>query len=199
MSACTSAAIDGIIAAFDVSPAELSASRLSNEKLLQLCAAFDRDGVVVLQDVLPHFVLDHIAPQLDFAAAHYVATDKGIERGPQGGFPRDPLAPGLQICSGLPRQAPWVHKEIVANPIIEQVVAAVMGGDIFLRYYNCNSSCPGSGRQMIHQDAAHAWKTEDEAAAASESWPHRVTRVFVNFGVDDGLGRIVALYHCSPA
>ena len=63
----------------------------------------------------------------------------------------------------------------------------------------CNSSCPGSGRQMIHQDAAHAWKTEDEAAAASESWPHRVTRVFVNFGVDDGLGRIVALYHCSPA
>ena len=169
-----------------VTAAETAAGALDPPKLERLRRAFEADGVVVLCDVIPHPVLDHIATQLDFAAAHYVATDKGHERGAQGGFPRDGSRPGLQICSGIARQAPWVCPELVANPIIEQVAQAVLGLDseIFIRYFNCNSSCPGSGAQMIHQDAGHAWQTEEAAAAAGEVFPHRATRIFVNFGVD---------------
>jgi ectoine hydroxylase-related dioxygenase (phytanoyl-CoA dioxygenase family) len=37
---------------------------------------------------------------------------------------------------------------------------------------------------MIHADQAWDWLTHEEAEAAGESWPHRTTRIFCNFGVD---------------
>lgn len=175
--------MEGILTA-SVTPAELHAGALSQEKLEAVVRRFATDGVVVLLEVLPHAVLDNIATALDHAAAHYVASDKGYERGPQGGFPRDPDRPGLQICAGIPRQFPWVVPELVSNGVIEQVVQAVLGGDVFMRYFNCNSSCPGSGMQMVHADQQWDWCSRDEAKAAGEEWPHRTTRVFVNFGVD---------------
>jgi hypothetical protein len=175
--------MDGVLTE-PVTAAELAAGALDDSKLQRVAARFASDGVVVLTGVLPHRVLDHIAVALDSAAAHYVASDKGYERGPQGGFPRDPALPGLQICAGLPRQSPWIVPELVANGVIEQVAQAVLGGEIFMRYFNCNTSCPGSGTQMIHADQAWDWLTREEAEAAGESWPHRTTRIFCNFGVD---------------
>ena len=167
-----------------VTPGERNAGALAPAKLERLLSRWDEDGVLVLEDLLSHELLDTIARQLDFAAAHYVATDKGHERGPQGGYPRETGRPGLQICSGLPRQAPWVVPELVANPILEQIAARILGGEVFIRYFNCNSSCPGSGVQMIHQDAGHAWAGRAEAEAAGQAYPPRTTRIFVNFGVD---------------
>jgi ectoine hydroxylase-related dioxygenase (phytanoyl-CoA dioxygenase family) len=168
-----------------VTPQEQRAGALEPGKLARLLGRWNEDGVVVLENVLPHAVLDTIAPQLDLAAAHYVASDKGHERGPQGGFVRDSGRAGLQICSGLPRQSPWVFHELVSNPILEQIAQSILGAEVFIRYYNCNSSCPGSGAQMIHQDTTgHAWGSRAEAAAVGEAYPHRTTRIFVNFGVD---------------
>ena len=49
------------LAAFAASPAELESGGLGPAKLAALTAAFDRDGVVIMHDVLPHSILDHIA------------------------------------------------------------------------------------------------------------------------------------------
>ena len=167
-----------------VTPAEWEQGALEAPKLERLAQSFLDDGVVIIENVLSHSMLDHIAEMLDYAAAVYIGEDKGYERGAQGGFPREPERPGLQICSGLPRQAPWITPELASNPIIEQCAQEFLRGEVFIRYFNCNTSCPGSGTQMIHADQDWAWTTAAAAAEAGEAFPHRCTRIFVNFGVD---------------
>ena len=145
-----------------VTPAEWEQGALEAPKLERLAQSFLDDGVVIIENVLSHSMLDHIAEMLDYAAAVYIGEDKGYERGAQGGFPREPERPGLQICSGLPRQAPWITPELASNPIIEQCAQEFLRGEVFIRYFNCNTSCPGSGTQMIHADQDWAWTTAAE-------------------------------------
>ena len=136
----------------------------------------------VVEDAIPERVLDHLAYRLDFDAAHQVASEqKYQERGVFGHG-------HLQL--GVPRCAPWVHGEVVANPILEQLAAAVLG-PCFLGFYNGNTNTPQSGAafdnhsQPMHADGDWVWKNEAEAAAAGVPWPPPATGVVMNFGVDD--------------
>ena len=47
----------------------------------------------------------------------------------------------LHLQLNLPRCHPYVHPEIVANPIIEQVAGAVLHGLVYIRYINGNTAC----------------------------------------------------------
>jgi hypothetical protein len=66
--------------------------------------------------------------------------------GPQGGFVRESTErSGLQVYAGLPRFAEWTRREVVVKSLIEQLTEELLSGQIFPRYYNCNSSdCPNS-------------------------------------------------------
>jgi hypothetical protein len=132
---------------------------------------------VVVEDLIPGPVLDHLAVRLDFDAAHQVTSEqKYAERGVFGHG---------HLQMGLPRCAPWVAEEVVANPIMEQCAAAILG-PCFLGFYNGNTNTPQSDQaQPMHADGDWVWKTEAEAAAAGRSWPPPATGVVMNFGVDD--------------
>ena len=62
---------------------------------------------------------------------------------------------------------------MLANPVVEQVVTRLLGGGVFMRYYNGNTACPGTGHQPLHMDGG-GWsvKSEAEARAAGLAWPH---------------------------
>ena len=72
---------------------------------------------------------------------------------------------------GLRRTAPYVKSELVANPLIESIIIALLGEGAWLGFYNGNVNCPGSGNQPLHLDRPFAWKTEEEATAAGQPWP----------------------------
>ena len=103
-----------------VSEAEWASGGLSPAKLECLARSFARDGAVVLENCLPHAVLDALSRRMDSDAAHQLAESKWKERGPNGA--------GGHLQQGPPRHAPYVHREIVANMFLEQAATAALGG-----------------------------------------------------------------------
>lgn len=103
-----------------VSEAEWASGGLSPAKLQCLARSFARDGAVVLENCLPHAVLDALSRRMDSDAAHQLAESKWKERGPNGA--------GGHLQQGPPRHAPYVHREIVANMFLEQAATAALGG-----------------------------------------------------------------------
>jgi hypothetical protein len=152
-----------------VSAAEVAAGLLQPEKLARVVSAYEADGLCVLCNVIPPTVLDELCHRYDFDAAHrYVSGDpfKGGQKGPA----LNPDYNGnLHLQLNLPRCHPYVRPEIVANPIIEQVAAAVLHGPVFIRYINGNTACPGATYQGLHVD------TQGDAGM----------KLAVNFGVED--------------
>ena len=159
------------VAAMRVSAEEWAAGALADDKIEELVASFDERGLFVLENVVPKDVLDQLAVKMVADAAAIVA---------HGGFAaRGEFGHGhLQL--GQPRMAPHVHPEVVANPIIEQVVVAILRRDARLGFFNGNCAMPSSGVQRLHMDDQWDWHSAEEAAAAGEPWPHRTTSVHVN-------------------
>ena len=52
----------------------------------------------------------------------------------------------------LPYESPFVDEELVANPIVMQIMEALLGQDYICQYFASNTCMPGSGYQDIHSD-----------------------------------------------
>lgn len=76
---------------------------------------------------------------------------------------------------GLRRRAPYVRKDLVANPLIEAIVAEILGEGAWLGFYNGNVNMPGSTYQPLHFDRPFSWRSEEQARAEGEDWPPRAT------------------------
>jgi hypothetical protein len=181
-----------------VTAAEWAAGRISDQnKLERIVAVFRRDGVAVVDNCIPDNVLDEMAARLDHDAAHQIV--RHLSSGPDGrqsqlghlacGLPRNapwvfPVSSGsLAGLSRLvsnaaafgvaaPSHAAPPAQEIVANPIIEQIVVACLDGAAFIRYYNGNCSLPGSTVQGIHMDGAR--RRTERLSARYQPEIHRV-------------------------
>ena len=166
---------------------------LEGPVLARLNATFQRDGIAVLANVVPAHVLDVIARRLDFDAAHQVQQAGLVSKAPRDAG--DFSFAGIHLENGLPRTREHIFPEVLANPIIEQVVVTLLGGPAFIRYYNGNTACPNSDAQDLHMDGG-GWSvpTVAAAAAAGLNWPHEPMKLSVNFGVDD----MVPSNGCAP-
>ena len=154
-----------------VTDAERAAQVLAPEKVEEIVAAFDARGLFVLEDVVPLEVCSQLAVKMLADAAAIVAHGGWSARGEFGHG-------HLQL--GQPRMGPFVHPEVVANSIVEQVVVAILRHDAKLGFFNGNCAMPGSGIQRLHMDDQWDYHSPSEAAAAGEPWPHRTTSVHVN-------------------
>lgn len=76
---------------------------------------------------------------------------------------------------GLRRYAPFVRAELIANPLIESVVAAVLGPRAWLGFYSGNVNLPGSVHQPLHYDRPFSWRTREKAEKDGQSWPPPTT------------------------
>jgi len=86
---------------------------------------------------------------------------------------------------GLRRYAPYVRADMVANPLIECVVAKVINPGAWLGFYNGNVNCPGSTFQPLHFDRPYSWRTPEEAEAAGQSWPPPTTTLSCSLALAD--------------
>lgn len=120
----------------------------------KLLAAMERDGVLVLDQIIDHAPLDALKKRMDRDSVELLAFCESI-----GGNPRD----RGHLQQGPPPFAPYVFPEYVANPLIADALRAILGPDAYCEFYNGNTNCPGSTHQQLHLDAPHA----DSAATAA--------------------------------
>jgi len=86
---------------------------------------------------------------------------------------------------GLRRFAPYVRSDLVANPLIEHVVAAMLGPAAWLGFYNGNVNLPGSTYQPLHYDRPFSWRTKEKAERDGESWPPPTTTLSCSVALTD--------------
>ena len=147
---------------------EVANGALAPDKLRRLVHRFQTDGYVVLGNAVALDALGQLAPRMDSDATQIVAA---------GGQNRGDFGHG-HIQLGPPRVAPFVSAQFVANPLIEQVVAAILGEGAFLSFFNGNCNSPGSGSQKLHRDSS-PW------GDAGPSGPLQATVINVNFSPRD--------------
>lgn len=137
---------------------ERSAEALSPAHLDQAVAAVRDEGFVVLEDIIAHDLLDQLRERMDQDSQRLIAAERW---GGAGGLPG-------HLQQGPPPFAPFVHRDIVANPCVIQVSHALLGDGLFNNFYSGNSNCPGSGTQPLHRDSDHLWPGLEQAHPAAQ-------------------------------
>ena len=132
---------------------ETESRRMSPGRLKQAVEAIRRDGYVVIENAVPHEPLDILREKMDQDSR--VLIDRELWGG------AGQLKGHLQ--QGPPPFAPFVFREIVANPFVIQVNTALLGEGIFNSFYNGNTNCPGSDTQPLHRDGPHLWPGHEPA------------------------------------
>ena len=183
-----------------VTAEEHRAGQISETKLDRLLAQFAQDGFVCLGSLITdEKCLDKLTDGLDLAAAQRVLHARFTEQKEWEEL--------TNLGPLLPRTGEWVDTRVVASPIIEQIVVALLGGAAFIRWYGSNTALPlppvaphlppelaetwaagppGSGMQHMHMDG-HGWSmaSEAEASAYSLPWPHPSFKIFCNIAMTD--------------
>jgi hypothetical protein len=89
---------------------------------------------------------------------------------------------------GLRRFAPYVRPDLVANPLIEHVVAAVLGPAAWFGFYSGNVNLPGSVHQPLHYDRPFSWRTREKAERDGQSWPPPTTTLSCSVALSEIMG-----------
>ena len=142
----------------DPTPAERGAGGLSGAHLAQALAAMRRDGILILQQVIDHAPLDSLKARMDRDSLELLAFCDS-----RGGNPRD----RGHLQQGPPPFAPYVFSDYVANPMVADVLDAILGSGAYCEFYNGNTNCPGSTYQQLHLDAVHESSSATDAAPTS--------------------------------
>ncbi len=130
-----------------ITPQELAEAALTDAQLTQAVQAIRDEGYVILANAIEPAHLDLVRERMAADSQILLAAEKW------GGAGR---IPG-HLQQGPPPFAPYVFRDIVANPWAIQVTTAVLGPGAYNRFYNGNANCPGSGTQPLHADTPHLW------------------------------------------
>ncbi len=150
-----------------VKPKELAAGKLTDKHLKQAVEAIQVEGYVVIDNIINHDHLDILKERMDADSQRLI---KAEHWGGAGG-----LKGHLQ--QGPPPFAPYIFKDIVANPFVIQVTKELLGSGVYNNFYNGNTNCPGSGTQPLHRDGDHLWLNQEV--------PHPTAQVVVNISPQD--------------
>lgn len=120
---------------------------MTDDHLAQALNAIREDGYVVLADVIDHAHLDLLRERMDVDSQKLIAAQKWGGAGQIAGH----------LQQGPPPFAPYIFRDIVANPFAIQVTRALLGDGVYNRFYNGNANTPGSGTQPLHPDGPHLW------------------------------------------
>ncbi|MBI1927798.1 phytanoyl-CoA dioxygenase family protein [Candidatus Poribacteria bacterium] len=130
-----------------ICPEELAKGEMSQIHLDPAVEAIRKEGYVVLENIVSHAHLDILRERMDEDSQKLINAEKW------GGAGR--IKGHLQ--QGPPPFAPYVFRDIVANPFVIQVTKTLLGEGVFNSFYNGNTNSPGSGTQPLHRDGGHLW------------------------------------------
>ena len=162
---------------FEILDEEKKAGTLAPEKLQAIVEQIQTVGYAVLSNLVSKDSCELLAESIQEDVAKIRATGKKTahERFTGEGH--------LQL--GLRRHAPYVKADLVANPITECVVTAVLGSGAWLGFYNGNVNCPGESYQPLHMDRPFSWTTPEQAAEAGKDWPPPATSLGCSIALED--------------
>ena len=152
---------------FNITEGERDRGMLEPAKLAAIATAVATRGFAVVTDLISISTCELLMAsvledaQRVRALGHTTAHEENTGRG------------HLQL--GLRRRAPFVRADLVANPLIENVVAAVLGKGAWFGFYNGNVNMPGSTHQPLHYDRPFSWRTKEKAEKDGQSWPPPTT------------------------
>ena len=150
-----------------VQPEELASEKLTDTHVDRAVQAIRIDGYVVLENIINPEHLDILRERMDADSQILIKAEKW---GGAGG-----LKGHLQ--QGPPPFAPYIFRDIVANPYVIQVTKALLGAGLYNNFYNGNTNCPGSTTQPLHRDGNHLWADQEVA--------HPTAEVVVNISPQD--------------
>jgi ectoine hydroxylase-related dioxygenase (phytanoyl-CoA dioxygenase family) len=130
-----------------ITPQELTVATMTDTHLAQAVKAVREEGYVILADVINHDHLDTVRERMDADSQVLIKAQKWGGAGQIQGH----------LQQGPPPFAPYIFRDIVANPFVLQVSTAVLGEGAYNRFYNGNANTPGSGTQPLHADTPHLW------------------------------------------
>lgn len=152
----------------DVTSEEKENEVLSDAHLQQACDALKTDGFVVLNDVVDHAHLDILHEKMSEDLEKIMAFPVVPHNFVWGNVQQDP-----------PPFAPYVFRDVVANPWVIQVTHAMLGDGVFNDYYSGNSNVPKSKLQPVHTDFGQLWDNLEVAPPPA--------RMAVNVALEDAL------------
>ena len=152
---------------------------------------FDRSGFVVLEDALtaalPTLTGD-LRRLVDLQSVQNVLSGAWPEDIPTSDRSAQGLPPLFHPGHGgatQPRTAPWLIRDLIANPTVEAVVSTIIGPGAALVSLSGNTAFPGCGTQYLHVDSTWRHKSEAAAALAGQPWPLPTTSVVVNWSTEE--------------
>ena len=166
----------------EVNANERDAHNLAGGTLKAAIEAIEVDGYVVLGGVIGFAALDGMRAKLADDTAELL---RRIDRDHASHF-------SGHLSQPMPTSHEFIYSEVVTNPLVIQVTAAMLGAGVHNHFYNCNTNLPGSARQALHRDAPHLGRDPihpttsivvnvcpidvDELNGATELWPgtHRI-------------------------
>ncbi|KAB2109442.1 hypothetical protein AG0111_0g242 [Alternaria gaisen] len=129
------------------SASEVKAGRLNQRNLEIAIRALSRDGLVVLEDMVDHAVLDRLNKKMVQDALELQARKDSPFNYNKGNIQQDP-----------PMTNEWFSDEIYINPIVTQVTSTTLGPGPLLRFMSGNTALPPTASsppasQPTHNDA----------------------------------------------
>jgi hypothetical protein len=152
---------------FSISTEERGRGAILPDKLTQITTAIGSEGYAVVDGLISLETCDLLMASVLEDAASVKALGKPT--------PHEKATGQGHLQLGLRRFAPYVRPDLITNPLIENVVNAVLGSDAWLGFYSGNVNVPGSGHQPLHFDRPFSWKTKEEAEKDGQSWPPPTT------------------------
>ena len=147
----------------DVPEDDRTAGRLSGEALRGAVAALRDDGYVVLNDVVDPGHLDVLHERMIADLDALRARPDAPYNWNAGNLQQDP-----------PPFPPYLFGDVLLNPFVISVTAAVLGTGVKNVMYSGNTALPGDQRQPVHVDVGHLWPTDVLEA------PHPAAQLVVN-------------------
>jgi ectoine hydroxylase-related dioxygenase (phytanoyl-CoA dioxygenase family) len=147
-------------------PEETAQECFEAENLNRAVEAVQKDGFVVINNVIDHAHLDILRERMEADLVKVKALPIVPHNFVWGNIQQDP-----------PPQAEFVFRDVVANPFVCQVTSTMLGAGAFNSYMSGNSNVPGSNLQRVHVDAGQLWPNLKTA--------HPVARLAVNLALDD--------------
>ena len=129
-----------------MSPEELVNGEMSETHLNQAVHAIREDGYVILAEVISHAHLDLLHEKMEEDLRTLMTASV---------LPANFIKHHLQ--QDPPPFAPYVFRDIVANPWVIQVTRKILGEGLFNSHYTGNTNCPGSSTQPVHVDNGQLW------------------------------------------
>jgi hypothetical protein len=119
---------------------------LSGERIAIALRTIRDSGLLLLEDLHDPAQIGELRAAYDAQLARHIAAKGGLEAINQRAFGHS------HIGMVVPMVEPFASPQIVAHPIVVQLLDRLLGDDFCCTFYHSNTAYPGSGYQPTHRD-----------------------------------------------